>query len=227
MATLQQPILGKISGTVGSITFRKKNGVNYVSARPVSFLASNDDASINRRSRFALSCKLSAAMISLAPVKTLWDAETENGHSAYNLIVSTNYQFVTADSVTDQTFLTPGLGFGIKTTSIDIASGGIQVVTEAIGTNAGIDLSSEKTVQLAAIFSLSSPVDDTVDDFTLIPLLSTAQTLAIDTALTFSLSLTNQEQQFFAKYNTRKALFALITLDGENNPVHYSGTFAR
>jgi hypothetical protein len=226
MATLQQPILGKISGSVGSITFRKKNGVNYVSARPSSFLASNDDASINRRSRFAFSCKLSAAMISLAPIKSLWDAETEDGHSAYNTIVGTNYKFVSTDTVTEQTFLTPGLGFGIKTTSINIASSGIQVVTEAIGTNAGIDLTKETTVQLAAILSLSSPADETVDDFFLIPLLSSAQTLALETALTFSASFNNQEQQLYNKYNTRKALFALVTLDAEGNPVHYSSTFA-
>jgi hypothetical protein len=226
MATLQQPILGKISGSVGGITFRKKNGVNYVSARPSSFLASNDDASINRRSRFAFSCKLSAAMISLAPIKSLWNAETADGHSAYNLIVGTNYRFVSVDSVLEQAFLTPGLGFGIKTTSINIASSGVQVVTEAIGTNAGVVQASEATVQLATILSFSAPVDETVDGFFLIPLLSSPQTLALDAALTFSIPLTNQEQQLYAKYNTRKALFALVTLDADGNPVHYSGTFA-
>ena len=125
-----------------------------------------------------------------------------------------------------QTFLTPGLGFGIKTTSLNIASSSIQVVTEAIGTTAGIDPAKETTVQLAAILSLSSPADETVDDFYLIPLLSSAQTLALDAALTFALPLSNQEQQLYAKYNTRKALFALVTLNADGNPVHYSGTFA-
>jgi hypothetical protein len=165
-------------------------------------------------------------MISLAPIKSLWNAETADGHSAYNLIVGTNYRFVSVDSVLEQAFLTPGLGFGIKTTSINIASSGVQVVTEAIGTNAGVVQASEATVQLATILSFSAPVDETVDGFFLIPLLSSPQTLALDAALTFSIPLTNQEQQLYAKYNTRKALFALVTLDADGNPVHYSGTFA-
>jgi hypothetical protein len=224
MGTLTKAVLGRISGTVGDVLFRQRNGMNYVSARPTSYTPSNDADAVARRKKFAFACKLASNIISISPLKTLWTSAAESGQSAYNKIVSTNYKFVAVDSVTDQTFLVPDLGFGVTTTSITVSASSIQLVTEAIGNNAGIDLTTEKFIQLAAILSLSDPVDETVDDYCVIPLTSSGLKLGLDAAVTAIATMSSQQTQLYNKYNTHKALLSLVTLDVDGNPLHYSGT---
>jgi len=225
MATLSKTVLGRVSGSIGDITFRQKNGSNYLSTRPGSFTPGNDEKSINRRGKFAFACKLASSMVSIGSIKSLWEGIAGAGKSAYNTIVGTNYKFITANSITPQTFLTPGIGFGVKTTSFTLSSTGLQVVFDAIGINADIDLNTEKSLQLSAIISLSNRVDETVEEFYLLPLVSSNQLLAVDETLTFSIPLSNQESQLYDKYNVRKVLYALVTLDADGNAVQYSSTW--
>jgi hypothetical protein len=117
-------------------------------------------------------------------------------------------------------------GFGVGITSAAFSSSGIQVVTQAIGIDAGIDLSVEKNIQLVAILSLSSPSENSIPDYYLLPLVSAAQTLKLDTPLTFSAALSNQEALVFPKYAVCKTIYALLTLDADGNAVHYSTTLA-
>jgi hypothetical protein len=224
MATLSKTVLGRVSGSIGDITFRQKNGSNFLSTRPRSFTPGSDEASINRRGKFAFACKLAASMVSIDSIKSLWEDAAEAGKSAYNTIVGTNYKFIAANSITSQTFLTPGIGFSVKATSFTLSSTGLQVVFDAIGANAGIDLNTEKSIQLAAVISLSNRVDETVEKFYLLPLVSATQLLTVDTASTFSIPFSNQESQLYDKYNVRKVLYALVTLDAGGNVGPYSST---
>lgn len=224
MATLTKTVLGRVSGSIGDITFRQKNGSNFLSTRPGSFTPGSDEASINRRGKFAFACKLAASMVSIDSIKSLWEKIAGAGKSAYNTIVGINYKFITTNSITPQTFLTPGIGFSVKTNSFTLSSNGLQVVFDAIGTNAGIDLNTEKSIQLSAIVSLSDRVDETVEDYSLLPLVSSNQLLTVDAASTFSIPLSNQESQLYSKYNIRKVLYALVTIDTGGKAVHYSST---
>lgn len=79
MATLSKQVLGRISGSVGDITFRQKNGTNFVSARPNSFALPTDEDSVKRREKFAFACKLSASIISIASLKAFWEVGISNG----------------------------------------------------------------------------------------------------------------------------------------------------
>jgi hypothetical protein len=225
MATLSKQVLGRISGSVGDITFRQKNGSNFISSRPNSFTPPDDEDSVKRREKFAFACKLSAAIVSIASLKAFWEAGISNGLSAFNKIVGTNYRFIGTDTVTNQTFLTPGIGFNVQTSAVTIGANNAQVAVEALGSNAGIDVNREKSIQLVSIASLSSPLDETVDIFSLLPMLSAIQPLTLDAAMTFSLPFSSQVQQLFAKYQVHNLLLALMTLDVNGNAVNYSTTF--
>ena len=224
MATLTKTVLGRVSGSIGDITFRQKNGSNFLSTRPGSFTPGSDEASINRRGKFAFACKLAASIVSIDSIKSFWEDVAGAGKTAYNTIVGINYKFIATNSITPQTFLTPGIGFSVKTNSFTLSSTGLQVVFDAIGTNAGIDLNTEKSIQLSAIVSLSDRVDETVEDYCLLPLVSSNQLLTVDAASTFSIPLSNQESQLYGKYNVRKVLYALVTIDTGGKAVHYSST---
>ena len=225
MAKLTKAVLGRVSGRLGDITFRQRNGSNYMATSPSSFATPMDDASVTRRDRFAFSCKLAANIISLPHLKLLWGAEVVDGISVYNTIIRTNYKFVSADSITDMTFLSPGIGFRVKPTQSEIKEDGMNLVLDPIGSSAEIDTSLEKSIQLAGIVSLSDPIDTTVEEFSIIPLVSSDQQLVLDASLTFSIAFSTQETQLFQKYRISKAMYALITIDMNGEPVHYSSTF--
>ena len=225
MAKLTKAVLGRVSGRLGDITFRQRNGSNYLATSPSSFATPMDTASVTRRDRFAFSCKLAANIISIPYLKLLWGAEVVDGISAYNTIIQTNYKFVSADSITDLTYLSPGIGFRVTTSLSELKADGINLVVNPIGSNAEIDTVLEKSVQLAAIISLCDPIDTTVEEFAIIPLVSSEQQLVLDASLTFSIAFSTQEAQLFQKYRVSKAMFALITIDVNGIPVHYSSTF--
>jgi hypothetical protein len=225
MATLTKSILGKVSGALGDITFRQRHGLNYLATRPSSFAAPTDNNSVTRRGRFAFSCKLAATIISIPRLKKVWGAEALDGKSVYNTIIATNYRFVSPDSITDMTLLSPGIGFRVNPSLSEIKVEGIHLVLDPIGSSAEIDTALEKSMQLTGIVSLSGPIDDTVVNFALIPLASSEQQLGLDGSLTFSIAFSTQESQLFQKYRISKAMFALITIDANGIPVHYSSTF--
>lgn len=88
-----------------------------------------------------------------------------------------------------------------------------------------ISMSIEKNIQLVSIASLSSPLDGTVEVFSLLPLLSPIQPLILDAAMAFTLPFSSQTQQLFGKYQVHKLLLSLITLDADGNAINYSTTF--
>jgi hypothetical protein len=225
MAILTKSVLGKVSGALGDITFRQRNGLNYVATRPSNFTPPSDADSVARRDRFAFACKLAANIISIPNLKILWGAEAVDGKSVYNTIIGTNYRFISADSITDMTYLSPGIGFLVKPSHSEIKAEGVNLVLDPIGSNAEIDIALEKSVQLTGIISLSDPIDNTVDDFALIPLASAELQLSVDTSQTFSIAFSTQESQLFQKFRISKVMFALITIDVNGSPVHYSSTF--
>ncbi len=224
MGTMVKTVLGRPKGTVGDVSFRLKNGKDYVVSLPGSFTPGQDDDSVERRAKFGFLVRLSSGINAIDPLQKLWFASSANGNSAFNQIVSDNYSFVTPTSVTAQTSLAPGLGFRTTTTSLNIANTGINAVFEPIGTNKKIDLTVEKSILMASIISLSDGTNDKFPGFYIIPLVSDSQTLVLDTALTFAIPFDDQESQLYDMYKTRKTLLVLITLDSDNNPVHSSIT---
>ena len=226
MAKLDQKILGKISGSLGDITFRQRNGKNYVASRPSKYTSPQDADTMERRSRFALSVKLASVINSIPQLKEIWISKIPSGSSVFNYLVKTNYRLVSPESVTDSTCLTPASGFGLSINSINIDSENINVVLNAIGTRTGIDTEVEKNIMLVSVLCLSSPSEVILDKSLLLPLISEPQPVALDSQLTFALELTSQAGQLFDKYADKKFIFALVTIDDGNNAVHYSNTFS-
>ena len=60
MARLKKTVLGRLSGAIGDIVFREKNGKNFVGLRASSFIPGSDPGSIDRRAKFTLSTQLAS-----------------------------------------------------------------------------------------------------------------------------------------------------------------------
>lgn len=227
MAKLNQKILGKVSGSLGDITFRQRKGKNYIASRPSKFNAPQDKISLDRRSRFALAVKIASIINSIPQLRAAWTPKVPVDSTLYNYLVKTNYKSVDPDSINENTYLTPPYGFGVSLISANITSESIAVEIGPIGTRTGIDLEIEKYIQLFSLLCLSEPSNENFDKTFLVSLISSSQNLTLDTQITVTLPLSSQESEMFIKYNTKKALFGFVTLDAEGNSVHYSNTFLR
>ncbi len=225
MAELKKTILGKVSGAVGDVLFRQRNGKNIVGTKPSSFIPGNDPASVSRRAKFALSIGLAKSMNSIPELKSVWKSKTPSGLTPYNYMIKTNYVNIEQDNISDYAVLVPDIGFGVTVTAVSIDSSGVQVDVDAIGNSAGIDAAVEQSILLASVIYMNNPVDNTVKQNGFLTAVSTAQSLSLTNPLSFQVSFNNQETQLFDKYQAHKGFFTLLTLDANSNVVHYSSTF--
>jgi len=224
MAELKKTVLGKVSGAVGDIVFRERDGKNYIGLRPDSFVPGTDPASVARRQRFLLSLKAGSSINSVAQFKSLWTEVTPSGLSPFNYIVKTNYRYVTSTSITDLLQLVPGGGFGVAISASSVDRTNVRVVVDPIGSNTGIDPIIEPNIVSAGVIFLSSPIDESVDLYSILTVVSSAQVTSLTEQLRFDAFLTNQQQVLFDKYQVRKTFVALVTLDASSAPVHHSST---
>lgn len=224
MAQLKKKVLGQVSGAVGDIVFRERNGINYVGLRPSSFMPGTDEASVQRRQRFLIALKSGSMINSVSQLKSLWKAAAPSGLNAYNFIVKTNYQYVTSTTISDLLKVVPDNGFGVTVADNNVDRTRVRTIVEPINTNTGIDIDLEPTIIMACILFLSSPVDESVGAYSIISSVSPAQPTSLTEQLTFDAYLTNQQQMVFDKYQITKTFVAIVTLDSDDSPVHYSST---
>ena len=185
MAQLKKTVLGKVSGAVGDIVFRQRDGLNYIGLRPGSFTPGTDPASVARRARFALAAKASVSVNRIPALKSLWAGVLTNGISPYNYIFKTNYKYVTSSTISDLLKIVPDNGFGVTVADNNVDRTRVRAMVEAIGTNAGINTTLETTIMMASLVFLSSPVDESVGAYSLLSVVSPSQPIKSCTRFNF------------------------------------------
>jgi hypothetical protein len=225
MARLKKQVLGTVSGAVGDILFRVRNGNTFVGTRPASFMPGMDTASVNRRMRFALTTKLCRTINSVPELKTIWRAVTPSRLTQYNMMVKLNYNNVSHNNVSGFIKLVPEIGFGVTVTSIIIDSANLEVELQSIGTNSGIDPVTETYFKLAGVMVLSDPTDPQNAPFTFMRVIFEDAPLDISNPLNFQVAFMDQISQLISQYQVQQVFLTLLTLDINKNPVQYSNTF--
>lgn len=225
MAQLNKAVLGRVSGTLGDITFRQRNGKNIIGTRPRRYTPPADQGSIDRRARFAFSSKLAQAIYSIPELAAFWQPLAPAGMSTFNYMIQKNILIVNPSSVSDLTTITPEHSFGVSCTSAALTGNTIAVALGAIGNGSGIDGSTSLTMKLAYVLSLTKPSNETFPEFFFVSGTSDTKQLVLDSAITFNIALSGQDAASVGSYADRKLLLALLTLDAANAPVEYSGTF--
>jgi hypothetical protein len=224
MAKITKTMLGKISGSIGNLTVRQTHGKAFIINKPASYTIPNDAVSIRCRNAFGFACKLASVINAISQVQPFWQNAAPKNSTAFHTIMKINYRNVTVDSVTENTTLTPSIGFNLCLDSQLFTPATLQITTKPIGTTIGIDTVLETQLQLIAVISMSNPAGPAVKPNHLSSLVSAIQPLVLDVPLKFSLSLDNIQSQQFVHYNTHQALLALVTLKDNNTPVQYSAT---
>jgi hypothetical protein len=224
MAQLRKTVLGKVSGAVGDIVFRERDGLNYLATRPNSFIPGTDPASVARRQRFALTAKTSVSINRIPELKDLWANAAPSGISPYNYIFKTNYTFVSSSDISNLIKIVPDNGFGISLTSNTVSNSSVQAIISAIGIKAGINATLEPNLMMTCVEFLSNPLDESVSAYSLLSLVSATVPTTLTDPITFTADLTSQQTLLFDKYQDYKVFIAIVTLDATGKPVHYSSS---
>lgn len=224
MARLNKQILGRVSGAVGDIVFREKNGKNFIGIKPSSFMPGNDEASIARRAKFALTAKLASTINSNEELKQLWKNETPAGLSTHNYILRQNYPFVLPGNISGLVKILPYAGFSTIASGLEITDTQIIVNIGPIGSTTGIDLVNEPNCRLYSLIYLHNPVDESVDSNNFMFFTSGDQSTVLDSELTFNFGLSNQDTLLYNKYNSSIVFFVFVTVDITGNIINNSNT---
>lgn len=227
MAKLKNKILGKVSGSLGDITFRQRNGINYLSMRPAKYNTPSDEESVKRRSKFRLAVKLASAVNSIKLLKNIWSESVPNGSSVYNFLVQEYFRILNIESLHEDVNLTPGYGFAAEAVTVTQTDNQISVTASAIGVNAGIDIGAEPKIDLVAIMFLTLPTKTSLEPAQFIPIEFPEIDTVLNSQLNFTYSVSSQLAGLMSGYGQQQLLFALTTLDESKKPAHYSNTFAQ
>ncbi|RPI68960.1 MAG: hypothetical protein EHM47_13920 [Ignavibacteriales bacterium] len=224
MATLKKTILGRISGSVGDIVFRNKNGKNFISSKPASFKTPSDISALERRARFRLTAKFAKAVADITVLKELWRANKHSGMTVNNFIISQSYNHITHEDIGNSASLVPGQGIILTNPSVEVSSELLRLNIDALGNNAGIDPVNETLLRMGGVIFLSSPADNLISKYSFISLISDSLAMDLDNPLSVTINLTTQQAALVNKYQVIKAYCALLTFSAEDKIVNYSQT---
>ena len=224
MANLKRQVLGKVSGSLGDIVFRQRNGKNILGLKPSSYNLPQDPASVARRGKFRIATKLAAAINSNAQLKSIWKLQAPSGLSVANYVLQSNYAFLNPETLGNSILLVPAGGFPFTVTAVDKTSSQIQVTASAIGTNNGIDTEVEVKVQMLSLLFMSNPSGENASPYTFSLLSSGKIDISLTEQLVFTSPLNGSETMLYDQYQDHTVYFALLTLDAEEKIIHHSIT---
>jgi hypothetical protein len=224
MGEINKTTLGRLSGLIGDVVFRQRDGANYVSSRPGNYPVTTNPIIIAKRERFKLVAGFAGAINSIGYLRSIWKPYTPERCSPFNLMIHTNYPLINNGVISDRAMLVPDWGFAVNTTTLSFDASGVSAVFEALGNATGIDEVVETNIYLAAVVHLSNPVENTDKPDEFFSLLSASQPVDLANPLTFSIPLDSMESKIFLAYQATKIFAALFTVDANDKPVHYSNT---
>lgn len=224
MARLEETLIGRLTGSMGEFTFRRRNGKVYMCRRPKSFTPGHDPESVGRRTRFALAGKLARAIYSVPELLALWRQETGRKASPFNMMVRKNIATLSADSVSGVTSITPGTGFTAVCTGWSASHDSIIVDLSLPAGREWADGNPDTKMKLAYIVSLTDAIDRASPPAAFVGGTSEAEPVRSDTAAHFEASFSAKDSVTMDGYRKRTFLMAVMILDSADVPIGYSAT---
>ena len=225
MARLITQVLGVMTGSVGDIVFRRRGGRSYVSAKPSGYTPRTDAATVARKKQFKTAVEISKNINDIPVLKAVWPVDPTKQMSKFQKMVSVNYKLVSGEDLTGNPTLTPTFGFEMTTPLVQLNTDSVHFTAGQLGVNLGIDTSIEKYSCLAGIIVMKSPTDQLSQDISVLKFKTIRANLDLITDIDVSIPLSVIDQQVLAKYTVKRAFFAFLTLDDNNNIVQHSATY--
>lgn len=226
MAKVRDQHVGVLQGKLGPQVFKLLRGNHFAARLPRLSSKEPKQYVLNQRLRFGLTARFSEAVHQVPGLNEIWDLATPNSMSPFNGIFKHNYKNVIPTDVLDSASIVPLTdGFGVTTTDVTIDGETVTVAIDPIGTITRIDTNIEKFIRLGYVIKCTDKNDDNYDNIMFISGFSSNVVLNLANPLSFSSIIYDSDRDIYSKYDTHLTYLALITLDADDNPIHFSKGF--
>lgn len=226
MATLKKKFFGNLSGKFGDAVFRQVGDKNIIAQRPSGYKTPDTQEFKDRTTKFGLSIQLAKSIYRLPALKVFWEREYPGAARIFNLIVRTNYPFISSDGISSSPHLLPAEnGFNVNLNSNNITANSISLEVASLTDAAEINTDIEKKIRLILVMLLADPIDKRLPAFSFLKIQSEDLNLTVTDPLIFNIVPAQNYSDRILNYTQKKAFFVLITLNDNNDLVNHSSTF--
>ncbi len=227
MAIVKSNVIGNLSGKLGNLSARTVNGHTVLAARPSSFNASNVPALIATRSKFAVTGKLSAKVISLAALKDIWKSFRQVPLSIFNTVVKSNFAYSAVDRPTVYNILTPLTGaFPLLVQSSSVLADNVSVELQKL-TDASVFTPEEVNLSANGPVCYFNPLNPADPKFQIITLNDEIPNYVFNQTFEVNIALNVIQENIAAKYQNSVLLFAVASKNSEGKVIQYSSTHSK
>jgi hypothetical protein len=211
-----------ISGRVGDVVYRHKNGKTIVSRRPDKRCTPPSKLEIAQHTRFGISGQIAKSINSIEALKYFWKGVTAKNHAPYNKIFKANYGQLNIEDLTGNINLVPLGGFTLAEGSIKLNESDIVIQCTGLGRKSDFNPEAEKYVIAAGIIILKNPKIQELRLYESITFKTERQPLSPGKELSIPFLLSVPEAGLYENYLIKRAAAVFITLDEEGKPVQHS-----
>jgi hypothetical protein len=215
-------IFDKISGRVGDVVYRHKNGKTYVARRPKKRSTEKSTYEKALQKKFGLSGQIARSINSIEALKYFWKLVTARNHAPYNRIFKENYRQIKVEDLSGFAQITPIGGFDLTEGSLKLNESDIVIQCKALGKQSVFNTIIEKYIIAAGIIILKDPKIENIPSFEVIPFETKKNLLYPGDYLSLSLELKGSILGLYESYSIKTAAAVFITLDEEGKPMQYS-----
>jgi len=225
MAILSGNVIGNMKGKLGNLSARTVEGRTIMAARPSSFNASQDPASLEVRAKFAVTANFSKNVLALSTLAAIWNKVKTAGISAYNAIFQANFAFSANDKPTEHNILTPEgfpLQIQVAAVAVDKATATLPILNAA--TSFGVD---EVHLSVNALVCYTDPVNPTDDPFKIITLSKEVDNYNFAQTYDVQLDYNVTQVALAAKYQHSIFYLCVVSRSADGKVVQNSSTFTK
>jgi hypothetical protein len=218
-------IFGSISGRVGNIVYRNRNGKIIAATLPAERSTKKNEREIENEKMFGLTGIIAKTINSLDLLKYFWHPVRAKNQSTYNVIFKKNYGMLDIENLSGTVLLTSGEGFGLINPSLYPGESNIVIECKALGDRSAFDTNAEKYVAAAGIIVFKKPIIKNIPMFYAVPFKSKKYLFYPNDYISINLEFAGSELMIFESYSIKKVFAVFVTLDEDERPVQHSMTF--
>jgi hypothetical protein len=218
MAEIRNQILGKVSGKLGDIVFRKMNGKTVVSIRPRNYKPTKSEKARKTRSKFGLIVSFAKYINSIPYLKEVWLRANIPGSNSYQKIIKHNSKVGQESTLTIKNIITPK-GFPITVE-------GLSVKNNKISLTLNFHNIEVAPYEVHLIIYFYEPVNENEKQNIFDSMIMNIPSNSEKNLYHLEMELDNKQISLFEKYSKQILYIAVVTNAPDKNTVFWSSTFA-
>ncbi|MCL5030810.1 MAG: hypothetical protein M1480_17505 [Bacteroidetes bacterium] len=225
MAILSGNVIGNMKGKLGNLSARTVDGRTIMAARPSSFNASQDPASLEVRAKFAVTANFAKNVLSLATLEEIWTKVKASGMSVFNTVFKNNFGFSSTDKPTEQNILAPE-GFPLQISTAAVETNKITGTLPALNT-ASVFGADEVNLSANALVCFYDPTSENDEPFQIISLSKEVANFNFTQTYSLQIDYNVLQEAVAAKYQHSILYLIVASKSVDGKVVQNSSTYTK